>query len=147
MSRIRSAAVLAVTAAGVLAFPFAASAKVTGPAFYVDGVTYRTVATPTDLSGTGAPAHSYDIIYDLGGVQLNVAEAAPGDTDFNGGRWAVHPVAFPNGYDAALTSGDLDGNGVLDSAEEVLAAATAGDATVLDAVTYFVCTVNRYPGA
>ena len=35
---------------------------VTGPAFYVDGVLYRTVNTPTDLSGTGAPAHSFDTI-------------------------------------------------------------------------------------
>ncbi len=147
MSRIRALAVAAATAAGVLASPLAASAAVTGPAFYVDGVTYRTVATPTDLSRTGAPAHSYDTIYDLGGTQLNVAEAAPGDTDFNGGRWAVQPVAFPHGYAAALTSGDLDGNAVLDSAEEVLAAATAGDVTVLDAVKYFVCTVNKYPGA
>ena len=147
MSRIRTVAVLAAAAAGVLATPFAASAAVSGPAFYVDGVVYRTVATPTDLSRTGAPAHSYDLIYDLGVAQLNVAEAAPGDTDFNGGRWAVHPVAFPHGYGAALASGDLDGNGVLDSAEEVLAAATAGDATVLDAVKYFVCTVNKYPHA
>ena len=86
MSRIRTVAVLAAAAAGVLATPFAASAAVSGPAFYVDGVVYRTVATPTDLSRTGAPAHSYDLIYDLGGAQLNVAEAAPGDTDFNGGR-------------------------------------------------------------
>ena len=38
---------------------------VSGPAFYVDGVLYRTVATPTDLSGTGAPAHSFDTIYAL----------------------------------------------------------------------------------
>jgi hypothetical protein len=27
---------------------------VSGPAFYVDGVLYRTVGTPTDLSNTGA---------------------------------------------------------------------------------------------
>lgn len=66
-----------------------------GPALYVDGATYRTVATPNDLSGTAAPA------------QLNVAEAAPGDTDYNGGRWMVHAVSFPSGYDAALAAGDL----------------------------------------
>ena len=52
---------------------------VTGPAFYVDGVPYRTVATPTDLTGTGAPSQSFDTIYDFGGAQMNVATAAPGD--------------------------------------------------------------------
>ena len=36
---------------------------VSGPAFYVDHQLYRTVATPTDLSGTGAPAQSWDTIY------------------------------------------------------------------------------------
>ena len=34
----------------------AGAGGVTGPSFYVDGTLYRTVGTPTDLSGTGAPA-------------------------------------------------------------------------------------------
>src|SRR5262245_65874549 len=91
------------------------SGGVTGAAFYVDGVVYRTVNTPTDLSGTQAPAHSFDTIYDFGGVQLNVATAAPGDRDYNGGRWQVHGLSFPAGYAAALAAGDLDKDGVLDS--------------------------------
>ena len=33
-----------------------AHAGVSGPAFWIDGELYRTVATPTDLSRTGAPA-------------------------------------------------------------------------------------------
>jgi hypothetical protein len=57
------------------------SGSVSGPAFYVDGAQYRTVGTPTDLSETGAPAQSFDTIYDFGGLQLNVATAAPGDAD------------------------------------------------------------------
>ena len=64
------------------ATPFALAAGaggVTGPAFYVDGVLYRTVNTPTDLSTTGAPAHSFDTIYALAGQPFNVATAAPGD--------------------------------------------------------------------
>ena len=36
---------------------------VVGPAFYVDGDLYKTVLTPTDLSGTKAPAHTFDAIY------------------------------------------------------------------------------------
>jgi len=63
-------------------------------AFYVDGVRYRTVGTPTDFSGTGAPAHSFDAIYALGGGLINVAEAAPGDRGFNGGRWMVLPITW-----------------------------------------------------
>ena len=75
MLRIVLIAAVAVAAA----LPTAAASGVGGPAFYVDGVAYRTVATPTDLSGTGAPDHSFDTIYDFGGLQLNVATAAPGD--------------------------------------------------------------------
>jgi hypothetical protein len=63
-------------------------------AFYVDGERYRTVGTPTDFADTGAPASSFDRIYALGGGLANVAEAAPGDRDFNGGRWMVLPVTW-----------------------------------------------------
>src|SRR5687768_1205946 len=84
---------------------------VSGPAFYVDGVVYRTVGTPTDLSGTGAPAHSFDTIYQLHGVQpLNVATAAPGDRDYNGGRWMVYSITFAD-YAAAVASHDANGSG------------------------------------
>ena len=79
----------AVAAAALVLAPVSAQAAgaggVGGPAFYVDGVLYRTVATPNDLSGTGAPEHSFDVIYDFGGAQRNVATAAPGDSDYNGG--------------------------------------------------------------
>lgn len=84
-------------ACGLLATLFAAPAAAGGPpglAFYVDGVRYRTIDTPTDLSNTGAPAHSFDRIYALGGTLVNVAEAKPGDRDYNGGRWMVLPVTW-----------------------------------------------------
>ena len=139
-----SAAVLA-AALGLLAVA-PASAGVTGPAFYVDGVLYRTVNTPTDLSGTGAPTHAWDTIYDFGGVQANVATAAPGDTGYNGGRWRVHALSFPSGYAAALMTGDLDGDGVLDSSEEVDAAFTTGTAVDTGVVKQFVCPVIPVPG-
>ena len=122
-----------------------ASAGVGGPAFYVDGQLYRTVGTPTNLSGTGAPAQSWDVIYDFGGAQLNVAEAAPGDSDYNGGRWQVHALAFPAGYAAAVASGDLDGDGVLDSAEEVQAALAAGTALDAGVVKQFECPAIPLP--
>jgi hypothetical protein len=127
-----------------LAVPVVAAAGVEGPAFYVDGTTYRTVGTPTDLSGTGAPAHSFDTIYDFGGLQLNVATAAPGDAGYNGGRWQVHGLVISD-YAAALAAGDENGNGVLDSESEVMAAIAAGAATDAGVVKQFVCPVIPFP--
>ncbi|HEY3261571.1 MAG TPA: MFS transporter [Pseudonocardiaceae bacterium] len=139
-------AVLTGVAGLLIALGMPASAGVGGPAFYIDGQLYRTVGTPTDLSGTGAPASSWDVIYDFGGEQLNVAEAAPGDTDYNGGRWQVHALTFPSGYDAAVATGDLDGDGVLDSAEEVQAALAAGTAVDAGVVKQFECPAIPLPG-
>ncbi|HUG29007.1 MAG TPA: hypothetical protein VMQ65_00630 [Candidatus Limnocylindria bacterium] len=107
-----------------------------GPAFYVDDVQYRTVGTPTDLFGTGAPASTYDAIYALGEGLDNVAEAKPGDTDFNGGRWLVYPVTWADGVTPVQYTNDAD----------TLAAALAGDLTIGDPVKSFVCPVIRVPG-
>lgn len=131
--------------AALVAVAPAASAGVSGPAFYVDGTLYRTVGTPTDLENTGAPSHTYDAIYAFGGYQRNVAEAAPGDTDYNGGRWQVHALAFPAGYNAALATGDANGNGVIDSTGELDSALSAGTAVDIGVVRTFVCTVNPVP--
>lgn len=131
-------------AAAAIALPAAASAGVSGPAFSVDGVLYRTVGTPTDLSGTGAPAHSFDTIYDFGGLQMNVAEAAPGDRDYNGGRWMVHALSFAD-YEAAVAAADANGSGNFDSDAEVLAAIDAGLATDLGVVRQFECPAIKLP--
>jgi hypothetical protein len=127
----------------------AAAGGVSGPAFYVDGMLYRTVATPTDLSGTGAPARTFDTIYDHGGHQLNVATAAPGDRDYNGGRWLVHALAYRTSYAATLAAHDLNGNGVFDNDAEIAAAlADAGPSGATDTgvVRRFVCPVIPMPG-
>lgn len=102
--------------------------------FFVDGERYRTIATPTDLSGTGAPEHSFDRIYALGDGLINVAESKPGDTDYNGGRWVVLPVDWGTTAPMQLTS-----------AEQVEALADAGLISIGDPVKFFVCTVNRVP--
>jgi hypothetical protein len=84
-------------AAAMLLSVAATTAAAGGPpslAFYVDGERYRTVGTPTDFSGTGAPVSSFDRIYVLGDGLVNVAESAPGDRDYNGGRWMVLPVSW-----------------------------------------------------
>ena len=146
--KTRAALLTAVPAAVLAGVALAAPAQagVSGPAFWIDGELYRTVATPTDLSGTGAPASTYDAIYSFAGNQRNVAEAKPGDTDFNGGRWQVHELAFPSGYAAALASGDANDNGQVDSTAELQLA--FDDGTAVDTgniLRSFVCTVNRVP--
>ena len=120
-----------------------------GPAFYVDGTPYRTVATPTDTSGTGAPAHSFDTIYALAGQPLNVATAAPGDSDYNGGRWMVHAVAYNTSWAATVAAHDANDSGDIDSEAEVLAAfadAGPGGATDAGVVQQFVCPVIKLKG-
>jgi hypothetical protein len=90
----------ATTSAALLVTVAASAVAAGGPpslSFYVDDVRYRTVGTPTDFSGTGAPASTYDKIYALGDGLINVAEAKPGDTDFNGGRWMVLPITWSAG--------------------------------------------------
>ena len=121
---------LALVGATLLLVPGTALAQgVSGPAIYVDGQAYRTVGTPTDFSQTGAPDHSFDTIYDIAG-QMNVATAAPGDRDYNGGRWMVIGATWNvDPYD-------------LFSEEEVLAAADAGDITLTqEPIKWFECPV------
>lgn len=117
---------------------------VSGPAFYVDGELYRTVGTPTDFSNTGAPDHSFDTIYEFHGVQRNVATAAPGDRDYNGGGWMVHSVVFSD-YEAALIAADSNNSGDLDSDAEVHAAIAAGFATDEGVVKQFECPAIPLP--
>jgi hypothetical protein len=123
----------------------AGSGGVTGSAFYVDGQLFRTVNTPTDISGTGAPASSFDTIYDFGGLQPNVATTAPGDLGYNGGRWQVHALLFAD-YAQAVEQFDANGSNDLDSDEEVAAALASGAATDTGVVKSFVCPVIAQPG-
>jgi hypothetical protein len=136
-------AMLAAAATGATAAP-AGAGGATGPAFYVNGQLYRTVNTPTDLSGTGAPAQSFDTIYDFGGRQPNVATAAPGDPGYNGGRWRVHALSFSS-YPAAVMQFDSNSSGNLDSNAELQAALMAGAATDTGVVKSFVCPVIKVP--
>jgi hypothetical protein len=105
-------------------------------AFYVDDVRYRTVSAPTDFTNTGAPSFTYDRIYALGNGLANVAEAKPGDTDFNGGRWAVYPVTWATGVAPVQLTNDAD----------VLAWEEAGLLSIADEpVKLFFCSVNIVP--
>lgn len=148
MKRLMKASTLALVALLVTATAVLANGAggVTGPAFYVDGDLYRTVGTPTDLSGTGAPASTFDAIYDIGGAQAPVAEAAPGDHGYNGGRWQVHALSFNTDYATTLAAHDLNGSGMIDSVAEVSSAlADGGAAGMADngVVASFECPVIK----
>lgn len=144
----RSLLAMAVAAAVAVSAPTAALAVpgsgngaggVSGLAFYVDGVRYRTVGTPTDFDGTGAPLHSFDTIYAIAG-QPDVATAAPGDAGYNGGRWRVHALSFDD-YDAAVAAVDANGSGDLDTTAEVHDALNLGLAMDEGVVRSFLCPV------
>jgi hypothetical protein len=145
---LRTSIVLLACVAAVLLAPAAASAHgsggVTSPSLYVDGTLYRTVGTPTDLSRTGAPDFTFEVLYDFGGLQPNVATAAPGDAGFKGGRWRVHALVFAD-YQAAVAQFDTNGSGNLDSDEEVAAALASGAAIDAGVVKSFECPVIPVP--
>ena len=136
--------ILALTALGSLAAALLATAAVAGPpapSFYVNGTLYRTVGTPTDFSRTGAPASSFDTIYQFFGAQTyNVATSAPGDPGFNGGRWQVVGLSLAD-YDAALAAHDANSSGDFDTTAEVQAALADGSAISLGVVKSFECPV------
>jgi hypothetical protein len=144
--KIKLLLLCALVALGAATTAFAnGSGGVTGPAFYFDGDLYRTVNTPTDLTGTGAPEHSFDTIYALAG-QLNVATVAPGSKGYNGGRWMVHAIAYNTSWAATVAAHDANGSGDLDSAAEVRAALAdpgAGGAVDSGVVQSFVCPVIK----
>jgi len=94
------------TGLGLLASLTVGTVAAGGPpslSFFVDGAQYRTIGTPTDFTNTGAPASSFETIYALGDGLINVAEAAPGQPGFRGGRWKVLPVTW-NTAPVQLTS-------------------------------------------
>ena len=106
-------------------------------AFYIDDVRYRTVGTPTDFFGTGAPEFTYDRIYNLG-TGINVAEAKPGDRDFNGGRWLVYVVTWAAGVTPVQYT----------NVEQIYAAEDAGLLTINpEPVKAFFCNVAPVPGS
>jgi len=117
-------------------------ATVVRSAIWAHGHLYGTVATVTAFKSP--PEQSTDVIFSFAGSNLtgqrSVSEAAPGDADYNGGRWNVMSVSYT---DAGLAFFDADHDGSVDfemtNAEEVLEAAEMGLITITKANVYFVC--------
>ena len=111
-------------------------------AIWANSNLYGTVLT--DTSFNAPPAGSTDTLYNFGmsglGGQRAVSESAPGDTDFNGGRWSVKAVMFT---DQGKAVHDPDGDGMvnfeLKSAEDVLHHEALGHIVIMDTGIYFEC--------
>ncbi len=136
--------VVAVLAFGALAY--AGGATVVDDAIWANGRLYGTVVTPTSFKSP--PAKSTDTIYSFGmsGLQgqRSVSEAAPGDRDYNGGRWSVKVVVFTA---LGLSVHDQDGDGTADfelaSEEQVLHHYALGHLEIFDTDIYFECPLLR----
>jgi hypothetical protein len=128
---------------------FAAPAAQFEAAVWVDGELYD--VNQTSAFFKSPPAKSTDVIFaffDLTLGQRSVAEAGPGDSDYNGGRWQVMAVNFTA---EGLAIVDPDGDGAVNvelmSAEEVLAYAAAGYVTIVDTGIRFECPLRPRRGS
>jgi hypothetical protein len=120
----------------------AARANKAQDAIWAHGELYDTVITDTAFKSP--PTQSTDVIFSFGDSglegQRSVADAAPGDPKYNGGRWNVMLVTFT---ELGMTVHDPDGDGVVNfelmDAETVLAHAELGHLEITAAGVYFEC--------
>ena len=111
-------------------------------AIWAHGQIYDTVITPTSF--VSPPEQSTDTIYNfsMSGLtgQRSVADAAPGDPDYNGGRWIVMLPVFT---ELGTQVHDADGDGMVDfelmAADEVANHVALGHIDVFPADFYFEC--------
>jgi len=147
--KIAASLSLALLTVGMVSQALAGPATVEKDAIWAHGRLYGTVATDTNFKSP--PPQSTDIIFafSLTG-QHSVAEAAPGDPNYNGGRWNVMIVTLT---DTGMAMFDADMDGVLDDpaleltdAEEVLDYASQGFLTITPAHFYFECPLRPQRG-
>lgn len=100
------------------------------PAIYADGKVFATKGLATLPPPNGRNNQSFDKLFRfLNGAegQLPVAEAAPGNPDYNGGRWNLQWVTW-NSDPEVVTSYD-----------EIQMHLAAGDLSIASGHTYFEC--------
>jgi hypothetical protein len=111
-------------------------------ALWANDEVYDTILT--DTAFRNPPAHSTDALYNFGESGLSgqraVAAAAPGDRDYNGGRWSVKLVVFTDdGMAAHDPDGDGEVNFELKSEEAVWHHESLGHLVIMDTSVYFEC--------
>jgi len=137
----------------LLALTATTSADAAGPlrasaAIWSHGELYGTVGTPAVF--THPPEGTTDTLYNFGMSGLEgqraISVSAPGDQDFNGGRWSVVLVTYT---DQGMMELDQDHNGVVDieitSEEDVQNYAQWGYLILTVTDIYFECPM--LPGA
>lgn len=142
------AAVIGLGILGQFTSVHAGKANRSADAIWVHDSLYGTVAT--DTSFKSPPAHSTDVIFSFadGGLrgQRSVAVYAPGDTEYNGGRWNVMAVSYTP---AGIALFDTDDDGAVDTeltnAEDLLEAAEMGLLTITETGVYFECPLLEEP--
>jgi len=150
---MKSKLVVSLAMFSLLGLIVATSADARGPlrasaAIWSHGELYGTVGTPAVF--TDPPEHTTDTLYNFGMSGLEgqraISVAAPGDRDFNGGRWSVVLVTFT---DQGKAVHDPDGDGMvnfeLTSEEDVLNHEALGHLILTDTDVYFECPM--LPGA
>ncbi len=135
---MRRFAIVTVVAALVMGIAAPASADPGQPDFsagvYADGEAWGTKATTTLPAPNGKNNHSYDKIFVVtNGAegQLPVGEAAPGNPDYNGGRWWVHTATWIEDLPHPKV--------VLMSYDDVMLHYDLGHLIIEDAGVYFQC--------
>lgn len=90
----------------IMAVPAFADSPDFSPALYGDGEVWATKGVTALPAPNGHNEQSFDKLFVIvnsnnPGTQLPVAEAAPGNPNFNGGRWFTHTVEWTQaGFDA-----------------------------------------------
>jgi len=95
-----------------------------GGLIYASDRMFKTIGTPAILP----PHGNFEPIYVLGGGLANVAEAAPGEPGFVGGRWEVRPITWLTISPTQFTN-----------AAQIHAAADAHQISIGEPVKYFEC--------
>jgi hypothetical protein len=130
MKKKLSVVMLAVVLLLAVSIPAFAAGPNFGEAIYADGVAWGTKGT-TDLPPpNGNNDQSFDGLFKFtNGVegQLPVAEAAPGNPAYNGGRWIEYFVTF-TGTPELVTS-----------YAQLAALVEAGSVTIVESGAYFQC--------
>jgi hypothetical protein len=120
-------ATLAFLAGIVLVGSAAADSPNFGPAIYADDELFGTKGTADLPAPNGNNDQSFDKLFHIDGQDEAVAEAAPGNPDYNGGRWDAYMVTW-NVTPVLVTS-----------YEQLMALEAAGDVTITSENNYFQC--------
>ena len=126
----------------------AGKASRSADAIWVHDSLYGTVGTDTAFKSP--PPHSTDVIFSFMGSglegQRSVAVYAPGDPEYNGGRWHVMAVSFTDSGKALFDpDGDSEVNMELTNAQDLLDAAEMGLLTISETNVRFECPLLPQP--